>query len=190
MRKTIHALSGTLTAAAFCAVLTVPHAAFATEPGVSEITITGAVPPITNLPTPTQSGGSQNATFSGNAVSIQELADASAHLKEAAITLLFENVTTNYPARIGVYSLNKGLKSGNTLVKYQATVESAPDLSFDCVFDGIISQCLSNITQSKIFRLDKITLDISTVVDQSTASAILPHGTYSDTLTLKVGTTL
>jgi len=191
MRKTIHALGGTITAAAFCAVLAVPHAVFAAEPGLSAITITGAVPPITHLPAPTQLGDSQNASFSAgsNAVTVTELADPSAHVKAASITLKFEDVSTNYSARIGLYSSNKGLKSGGKIITYQATAD-APGISLGCTFDGATSQCLSNIAQAKIFDREDITLEINTVVNASTTAEILPEGIYSDTLTLKVGTTL
>jgi hypothetical protein len=189
MRKTIHALGGTLTAAAFCAVLTVPHAVFAAEPAASNITITGAVPPITHLPPPAQDGQADNASFSGNAVTITELADPSAHVKAASISLKFEDVSTNYPARIGLYSLHKALKFDGNLVTYQATA-SASGITLSCTFDGATSQCLSNIGQARVFDREDITLDISTVVTPTTTEAILPPGTYSDTLTLKVGASL
>jgi len=189
MRKTIHALGGTLTAAAFCALLAVPHAAFALEPAVSDITITGDVPPITYLPPPIQDGTSPNASFSGNAVTITELVDASAHVKEASISLVFKKVSTNYPAKIGLYSLNKGLKSGSKIVTYQATADS--DLiSVGCTFDGSKSECVSSANLASILDKKDITLDISTVVNPSTTAEIITPGIYSDTLTLKVGASL
>jgi hypothetical protein len=189
MRKTIHALGGTLTAAAFCAVLTVPHAVFAAEPGLSAITITGAVPPITYLPDPTQLGNGDNASFSGHAVTIAELADSSAHVKAASITLKFDDVSTNYPARIGLSSKYNGLKSGEKIITYQATAVST-GISLDCTFPAAASQCLSDIGQAKTFDREDITLEISTSADTSPTSEVLPAGIYSDTLTLKVGATL
>jgi len=188
MRKTIHALGGTITAAAFCAVLAVPHAVFAAEPGVSAITITGAVPPITYLPPPKKLGDSLNASFSNNAVTIVELADASAHLKAASISLIFEDVSTNYPAKIGLYSTNQGLMSGGKLITYQASAET-PGMSVECIFDGSTPKCITS-NDPKIFQSEDITLDISTVVNAQTTAEVLPEGIYSDTLTLKVGTTL
>jgi hypothetical protein len=188
MRKTIHALGGTLTAAAFCAVLAVPHAAFALEPGVSDITITGVVPSITYLPPPIQDGTSPTASFSGNAVTITELVDASAHVKAASISLKFEDVSTNYPAKISLSSINKGLISGQKIITYQASAESL-GISVECTFNGSTSKCISG-GDAKIFQSEDITLEISTVVNSSTTAEVLPAGTYSDTLTLKVGTTL
>ena len=193
MRKHLTALGGAVVSAAIFAVLMAPNAAFAVDPadlqgnpGTSSINISGSVPAITYLPAaPISVDPPINASLAGNAVTITELADASAHTNSSYITLGFENVTTNYPAKIGLFSVNKALKNGAYFVSYTAQATTTGLTTPLCNFSGGVVDCKSS--NAVILDAATIEIEIKTITD---ATQILPAGIYSDVLTLKVGSSL
>lgn len=181
-----------LASAAFVALMAGSGAVFAGDPGSAIFNITGEVGSITNLPTPTPGTGT-NASASGNTVNIQDLADpTTAKLKDSSIAFTFSNVNTNYAAKIGLYSSNGGLKNGSLLnLPYKAVAAATTNTSLNntCVIPGLTATshtCVSPATTGAILVSETITLTIST--DDADYANPLPAGTYTDTLTLKIGT--
>jgi hypothetical protein len=184
MRKTMTALGGTIASTALLILMATN--AMAIEPGVSAITITGSVPPITYMPPPKEIGSSVNASLSGSTVTIAELADDSAHQKASNITIEFTGLTTNYAAKVGLYSASNGLTNGEFTIPYTAKAQTGTMVETPtCQFSGAPTTCVS----SQSSRLEEVNLEveISTYVN---GSQIVPAGTYTDTLTLKVGASL
>ena len=196
MRKHLTALGGAVVSAAIFAVLMAPNAAFAVDPadlqgnpGQSSINISGNVPYITYLPAaPTGTGTTENSSVNANNVSILQLADSTAHLQDSITILKYGGVTTNYPARIGLYSdpNNNSLKNeAGDKIKYTAEASVGPSSTGACEFNGLPSvACILEVGSI----LNEAEIKVQIVTDSS--DQIVRAGHYTDTLTLKVGADL
>ncbi len=191
MRKNKNTMRAAIGCLGLLGLLAAPGAVLAIEPGTSTIQITGTVPPITYLPPPAIVAF-DNATFAAGTVAITDLVDAAGRLKIAAVTLNFEGVTTNYPARVAFTSTNNGLKALGvaTPIAYRATATALNEpLDVACNFgQGQAANCVSTDAAITLADVD-IQVEITT---DSTANndLVFEAGTYTDTLVFKVGATL
>jgi hypothetical protein len=191
MRKNKNTLRGAVACLGLFGLLAAPGAVLAIEPGTSTIQITGTVPPITHLPAPTALGG-DNATYTAGIMTITELVDSTAHLKPASLTLKFEGVTTNYPAKFAFTSTNNGLKSGSEIIPYSAGASAPGATPHACTFGtGGPTNCVSAAAAPAItFTGIDVEVEITTDILANDNDRIVQAGTYSDTLVFKVGATL
>jgi hypothetical protein len=121
MRKTINVLGG----AFLLATLAAPNAASAQaapqlDPGSSSINLTGEIPRITIIPDAPSSIAGANVTKNGNTINLNALTDSSGRLNNTNFILTYNGVTTNYLAKIGVFSPAMALKNGINIIPYQA----------------------------------------------------------------------
>jgi hypothetical protein len=192
MRNNNNALLGALGCLGLLGLLAAPGAVLAAEPGTYGIQISGTVPPITILPTPSVvTLENANFTPSTGVATIDELIDAAGHLKTANVVLKFEGVTTNYPAKVAFTSTNNGLKSGSAVISYGATAQVAGEpLAVECIFGaGGPANCISSDAAVKLNEVS-IEVGITTEIPENVGDTVITAGTYSDTLVFKVGATL
>ncbi len=177
-----------LASAAFVAMAVASGSVYAGDPGAAALNITGDVGATTYLPNPTTTGTPTNANLNGNTVTIATLADDHAHPKASSISVQYSNVVTNYPANIGLFAVNNTLTNGTDNIPYEAQA-STSTASLDtgvCTFDSSDPVCKTTGSGEELTD-DTVTVTITTAAN---SGVTVSPGTYSDTLTLKIGTTL
>jgi hypothetical protein len=177
----------------------VSSAALAENPVTQQLTIGGTVNALATFPeAAVESGTSLNATLAGGAITIAAIADVDLHPNATSISVSYANVSTNYKAKIGLYSAKNGLRTDTPAdtegftnrVDYTAAVTlsgvSGNLLSFTTAGD---EATMSAVTGYAIGPFNGATITVNVTINGSNAVRLV-QGAYSDTLQLKIGSTL
>ncbi len=170
--------------------------AFADNPVVKELTLGGEVTTVAIFPTdPVLNAGDSDVTISGSSITLNELASSELHPAASTFTANYENVTINYSSYVEIQSSKNGLKADGEApagfvnrVDYTAKV-SIGDIDYaEFTTDGSDGAKLVKSTY-KVDPIPNATVSIyvSTVSNDTDQ---LMEGTYSDTLRLRIGTSL
>ncbi len=172
--------------------------ALAQDSGSAQFTITGTAPNICVLPAPVATGAANNATYASNTITLTQLVNPTTALVNASsLTVQFPNTLCNYPANVSLSSKSGGLVAGNgatiaggsgTFLQNVPYAVTASWGSFSLVLDTATSNGNTLTVSKPVGGANAGNLSLNF----STQASTLPvaQGTYTDTVTVKIGAAL
>lgn len=173
--------------------------AMADDPVSKQLSINGEVGDVASMPTePETSGDPNNSTFdaSEGSINITKLAKQNLLPEQTNITIKYPDVVTNYNTKLSLVSSKQGLTNSDVpsppdnftnKIDYTAVAKMESNLTAVATLDTSDTDSVTSVDEFEPFS-DSILIDIS--VPGGTSGDKLVEGTYSDTLTLKIGSSL
>lgn len=193
------------TMAAIAALALGCGAAMADDPGTKQLSLSGTVPKSVSVPATSSGEGNVNATVNGsnNSVSFTALVNTDLTVKsDTTAVIAYPEVTTNTSMKISLTSTNGGLVRPLTgsetvpdgftnTIDYQASARiTLGDTNTDTEALFVTPTNSTAVTGSlPPFSEKTITVDVRYMTPR-VSGAKLMEGTYSDTLTLRIGSDL
>jgi hypothetical protein len=167
----------------------------ASDTASTEFEITGTAPPVCRFSQHT-TPNAQNASLDGTMIEINQLLDEiNATVKQSKLELTFPNVMCNYNAYLVVSSANGGMQrdqGSDIAVADSGSFLDHVDYKVAAVWGSVAIEDLDTSTGQKSAwkeagGANSADLIVTVTTDQGTVPVYQGH--YSDTLTIKVGST-
>lgn len=186
-----------LASASVIAFMVVSSSAFAADDATTDIIIEGTAEEVCQIPSGPVQQSATNASAAGNVVTLDDfIDDIDATVNAASITLQFENVMCNYAAKLSLESASGGLAQqtgGSTAVSGSGSFLNHVNYTAGAVWGTVTAPATLTtgtggvVTEQNAGGANLADLDVT--ISTADGSTPVLEGSYSDTLTVKVGPT-